>query len=176
MQTFYKILIFPFTFMAAFGVLSVFSGNVMSGAFLIAPAIVVFTLLMAHIKADKNAFFQKVEKLGPSKYQDYNNSTGIAVTTNHKLVLLAGQQLKAYDFRDVRQWRVSLQNGGIVLGGGINGAVLNGIEAKRAANNTGLFVSVRDIENPEWHIKFMNKAMLNKWYEILQQEINERSA
>ena len=36
------------------------------------------------------------------------------------------------------------------------------------------FISVRDIENPEWHVKFRDKSILNKWYEILQQEINER--
>ena len=36
------------------------------------------------------------------------------------------------------------------------------------------FISVRDIENPEWHVKFRDKSILNKWYEILQQEINCR--
>ena len=39
---------------------------------------------------------------------------------------------------------------------------------------TGLFLSVRDIENPEWHMKWRDKYILKKWYEILQQEINER--
>jgi len=176
MQIIYKILIFPFTFMALFGVLSVFSGKMASGIMLIAPVVVVYILLVSHIKADKSTFFQKVEKFGPPKYQDYNHSTGIAVTSNQKLVLATGKKTKSYDFRDVRQWRISIQNGGVVLGGGVNGAILNGMEAKRAAGNTGLFVSVRDIENPEWHIRFVDKAMLNKWYEILQQEINERNS
>ena len=62
----------------------------------------------------------------------------------------------------------------MVLGGGINGVIINGVEGKRAAANSGLFISVSDIENPEWHVKFRDKSLLNKWYEILQQEINER--
>ena len=56
----------------------------------------------------------------------------------------------------------------------VNGVIINGVEGKRAAANSGLFISVRDIENPEWHVKFRDKSILNKWYEILQQEINER--
>ena len=52
---------------------------------------------------------------------------------------------------------------------------LTNFEIKNFDNtNSGLFISVRDIENPEWHVKFRDKSILNKWYEILQQEINER--
>ena len=51
--------------------------------------------------------------------------------------------------------------------------MVNMVEMNRAAQNTGLFLMVKDIENPEWHIKITDKNVLSQWYEILQQELNE---
>ena len=176
MAALYKVLIFPAAIAALFGVLNLFDnkGSFIASVFLIAPFAAITFLLFAQVKADKNDFFKKVEKFGPSKYGEHINNTGIAVTTNGKIVLANGLKVKAYDFGDVRQWGTSIQDAGMVLGGGINGVIINGVEGKRAAANSGLFISVRDIENPEWHVKFRDKSILNKWYEILQQEINER--
>ena len=83
---------------------------------------------------------------------------------------------KSYDFNAVREWRTSIQTQGVVYGGGLQGAMANAAEASRAAQNTGLFLLVKDIEDPEWHIKIRNKKVLSKWYEILHQELNERTS
>ena len=61
----------------------------------------------------------------------------------------------------------------MAFGGGLNGAMVNMVEMNRAAQNTGLFLMVKDIENPEWHIKITDKNVLSQWYEVLQQELNE---
>lgn len=48
----------------------------------------------------------------------------------------------------------------------------------RAMENTGLWLTVKDIEWPKWFVKFEydknTEIELTRWMEILQQNINEK--
>ena len=64
------------------------------------------------------------------------------------------------------------------MGGGLAGGLVAGAAslgaAARAAAETGFFVKVRDVDNPEWRVSMDQKADRDRWSEILEQEINER--
>ncbi|MDN8644030.1 hypothetical protein Q0S19_06040 [Stenotrophomonas indicatrix] len=61
-------------------------------------------------------------------------------------------QTKIYPFADVRAWEKHWHN------------------TKREGTLT---VSVRDLDQPVWTIKFGNEAEMNRWYELLDQAIND---
>ena len=49
----------------------------------------------------------------------------------------------------------------------------NARAAKQASANTGLFVLVKDVENPRWRIAMKDEGTQARWMEILRQEVNE---
>lgn len=149
------------------------SGVFLAGVALVMPFPLLAFLLYTLIQNDIRKFVAEVNACGVPKYQLYRNNSGIAVTSNGKIILATGAKTKSYGFSAVRQWRTSLQAPGMAFGGGLNGAMVNVMEMNRAAQNSGLFLLVKDVENPEWHIKITDKKILSQWYEILHQELNE---
>lgn len=104
--------------------------------------------------------------------------SGIAINRQARtLSLRLGEKWKAYPFADIRDWRVSKHTAGQVVAGNVTGAMAAlgpNIRASRDADAaTGLFVTVRDIENPQWRIAMYDVATQARWMEILQQAINE---
>jgi Domain of unknown function (DUF4755) len=120
-----------------------------------------------------------------SQYAFCNGKIGIAVdSTASKLHLMAGGFNQTYPFSDVRSWRTNLQTGGtnVYHGGGAFAALDAGAasSSQRTANraNTGLFVTVRDVNHPEWHLTFsanetQEKLQQARWFEVLNQAINK---
>lgn len=135
------------------------------------------------------------------KYKYAWDGTGIAVDqANSCLHLLARFNgipvAKTYPLSDVRSWRFEmpelvLERGGAVIGGGITGAsrnlgygigqaISNSVRESRVIENTGLYVDVRDIDHPQWFIKFRSRTPhdkstemeLRRWMEILAQHVN----
>lgn len=135
------------------------------------------------------------------KYKYAWDGTGIAVDqANSCLHLLARFNgipvAKTYPLSDVRSWRFEmpelvLERGGAVIGGGLVGAshnlghgigqaITNSVRESRVIENTGLFVDVRDIDHPQWFIKFRSRTPhdkstqmeLRRWMEILAQHVN----
>lgn len=104
--------------------------------------------------------------------------SGIAVNRAAKtLTLRIGEKWKTYPYTDVRGWKASKHSAGQVIAGNVAGAMAAlgpNIRASREADAaTGLFVTVRDINNPQWRISMHDEAMQARWMEILQQAINE---
>lgn len=104
--------------------------------------------------------------------------TAIAINTQARtLSLRIGVKWKTYPFTDIRDWRVSKHTAGQVVAGNVTGAMAalgSNIRASRDADAaTGLFVTVRDIDNPQWRIAMYDVATQARWMEILQQSINE---
>ena len=149
------------------------SGDFLAGVVLVTPFPLLAFLLYTLIQNDIRRFVSEVNACGTPKYQLYRNNSGIAVTSNGKIILSTGASTKSYDFSAVRQWRTSLESPGMTYGAGLSVALVNAVERSRAAQNTGLFLLVKDVQNPEWHIKITDKKILSQWYEILQQELNE---
>lgn len=94
------------------------------------------------------------------------------------LALLAGNGvMKTYRFNEVRNWTINdvkaeqvYASGGVFQG--INAVSTNASLRSKAMEDSGLFVTVRDTERPEWQI-WMKREEQKKWFEILQQAINE---
>jgi hypothetical protein len=70
---------------------------------------------------------------------------------------------KTYPFSDIRQWHY-------VVPARAATSLTDGLYM---VNKTGFFVSVRDVEHPEWRIQFRFEKQMKQWIEIFEQSINE---
>lgn len=102
------------------------------------------------------------------------DGTGVAINRAAKtLTLCIGEKWKAYPFTDIREWETSLQ-----MAGGVPAVSLAALgandRARRNANAmSGLFVTVRDIDNAKWRIAMSDTNTQARWMEILRQAISE---
>lgn len=96
----------------------------------------------------------------------------------------AQKRSKEYPFDSVRSWRIHHQETGkteVIPGGSFAqqmGALGMAHRANRDATRTdresnGLFIRVKDIDSPEWHIGMQSASDQSRWHEILTQYINE---
>lgn len=119
-----------------------------------------------------------------AKFKSFNDNTGIAID-DKKIHLYEEGYTKSYLLSDVRSWATKFNSGGEIFstGGGITNVLAAGANnrdvRKQNALNTGLFVSVRDVDKPEWRVTFSKnesdeKIQQARWNEILTQSINER--
>ena len=100
--------------------------------------------------------------------------TGIAIDRPFKLLMLIGPGgHKSYPYADVRGWSARAEKAGYVRGNNIQATGAKIRMEMEAKNATGLFVTVRDIDQPEWRVAMKDAATRARWMEILQQEINE---
>lgn len=102
------------------------------------------------------------------------SDTGLALNNSTQTIfLVAGDKQKLYSFADIRRWRYVFADHDIPSGAGLGQRA--GIES-RNADESGLFVEVKDINAPEWHIKFAYNsgtlAELKRWMEIMRQCVN----
>lgn len=111
---------------------------------------------------------------GGAAHYFVGKGTAIAIYPDRKsLVLKNGSISKEYSFKDVREWETNVQTGGEIYGGGIAtlGPNIRAAHANKKA--TGLFITVRDIDNPVWRINMPDKSDQQRWMEILRQLVNE---
>lgn len=112
-----------------------------------------------------------------AQYAYVADNTGIAVDPARKTVRLKnGSTIQAYPFSAVREWRTNLSSGGAIIGAtgtaGFAAAGANLSNERANRKNSGLFVSVRDIDHPEWRIDMPNENNQKRWMEIMRQSIN----
>ena len=119
-----------------------------------------------------------LEKSGLAHGTGYDHSekyTAIAINPELRTLTLGdGESVKTYAYEDVRSWEARSEKGALVYGGGMAGAAATLANAKRAQDNTGFFVTVRDIDNPIWRIAMKNDKDQARWMELLRQQINDR--
>jgi hypothetical protein len=119
-----------------------------------------------------------LSKLDGCQYKHFYNGTGIALDNKNKSVFIVDlSEEKKYDYSDVREWKYNISTGGHLVGStGLQGSLHNVANARKNESETGFFISVRDIEHPQWRIKFRANAdrenELLKWMEIMNQHIN----
>jgi hypothetical protein len=101
--------------------------------------------------------------------------TGIALNPDKKSVTLYNSRaVKTYPYSDIRSWEIVHQQAQQILNGGVAYTLGASLRAQSDAKMaSGLFVTVRDIENPVWRIAILDQPLQLKWMEILRQEINE---
>lgn len=100
-----------------------------------------------------------------------------------------GRNEKTYSFDDIESWRYNISYGDAIEGAGLNLAAINLNNMRLAENRaeTGFFIKVRDIHNPEWQIHFFPKEgsfknqkgiknlekHMNQWVEVFNQIVNK---
>ncbi|MGF6565621.1 DUF4755 domain-containing protein [Kosakonia cowanii] len=117
------------------------------------------------------------------KFNDYE----IRLDTNKQEVFLKNDEgAKTYSFKEIKEWRYNISYGGEITGGSLKAIRENGKILGQNLSETGLFIRVKDVRKPEWHIRFypqndsfnsrngLNdlKAQLNQWMEIFDQNLN----
>lgn len=128
------------------------------------------------------------EHEGAWKYRHSYRDTAIGLNPTGKIVrlqsrFLGGVHKKDYKYEDVRNLEFKVFSGGMTrtfgnvgVGAGIGVGVANYMQARQNEAETGLFLTVRDIDFPEWQIMFApdkgRDLELKRWMELLRQEIN----
>ena len=153
--------------------------------------LIVFTLAILAFKgADQSAKAKQgnewSDRFPGATYKFAHGDFGIVADESAKVLhLMESGRTKSYGFSDVREWTTKLQTGGGVAYGG--GGAMNALavgstnreQQKNNAQNSGLFVSVRDVDKPVWRISFSKdeaeeKAQQARWHEILTQLLRDR--
>lgn len=126
-------------------------------------------------EAAHTAMLQEAGVAQGSGFDHAEADTGIAFNKQAKtLTLLIGGFHKTYPYADIREWEAIKETPAIISAGN-PAAVFDQVGVnRRAAANTGFFVSVRDVDHPKWRISMKDEAMRARWMEVLRQEINER--
>lgn len=167
------------------GLIWIFTGNFFTGLFFLAIGLgpVLLVRRMGKQKAAKLAAIHlemlSVAGVAAGTGCDHSEGdTGIAVNKAAKtLTLLSKGKWKTYPFDAVRKWETNIEQPGNVVGVGVQASIAAGAAnvaaANRAEANTGLFVTVKDVEFPKWRIAMANETTQARWMEFLRQEINE---
>jgi hypothetical protein len=110
-------------------------------------------------------------------------ASGIAIDLKSRvLILVSAGNAAVYPFDQVREWEAKRVEACqvVAVGTGVAGAMqVGGHNAGamiRALRQSGLFIRVRDVENPVWQIHMYKQPMLNRWFEILNQALADQVA
>lgn len=122
------------------------------------------------------------DKIAAFNYSHFHADSGIAVDpAKRELHLLSKGEHKIYPFSMIRKWETNIMTGGMTryapnMTAGLVATAENARQRRENMANTGLFVDVKDVDHPRWHIEFHPKDVqrqLERWMEILRQELNE---
>lgn len=112
-------------------------------------------------------------------FDHFEDNTGIGINAAAKsLTVWNGGTCKTYAYDAVREWetskvRMTSQAMGFGLASALAVGAANSSAAINAAAATGLFLTVKDIDNSKWRISMDSEAVQARWAEILQQELKE---
>ncbi|EEY5780096.1 TPA: DUF4755 domain-containing protein [Escherichia coli] len=139
------------------------------------------------VKKNNSSTFNYFNDNNDGIYLHKFNECEIRLDTNKKEVFLKNEKgAKTYSFDDIKEWSYNITYGGEVAGAGLSSIRENGKTLGQNLSETGLFIRVKDVRKPEWHIRFyprnsafnshngLNdlKAQLNQWMEIFDQNLN----
>jgi len=116
---------------------------------------------------------------GSARFAHQEGDTLIVLNPNtRKISLSVCGESKVYGYNEVREWdarKVSRAGGAVGFGGvGTIAAGSQNIAASmKADRETGLFLTMRDIEHPQWRVSMFDASDRARWAEILRQELSE---
>lgn len=130
---------------------------------------------------------------GQFKYSHMAGPSGIAIDPERQILRLrSGADTKKpltkdYPFSDVRDFEKVILSGGQFRGqhsagpnmqSAVGASMANlGVAAQNARLNrenqkaSGIFITVKDIDNPKWRVAFADEKGMDRWMEILRQSI-----
>jgi hypothetical protein len=142
------------------------------------PTVLLVWFLIHRASKREAAHQAMLREAGVSQGSGFDHAeadTGIALNKQAKtLTLLIGAFHKTYSFADIREWEAIKETPGVVVGGNLAAVGAEVAMNRRAAANTGFFVTVRDVDNPKWRIAMKDKPTQARWMELMRQEVNER--
>ncbi|ENG3935231.1 DUF4755 domain-containing protein [Escherichia coli] len=139
------------------------------------------------VRKNNDATFNYLNENNDGIYIHKFNDSEIRLDKNKQEVFLKNSAgAKTYSFNDIKEWRYNITYGGKVAGAGLSSIRENGKTLGQNIADTGLFIRVKDVRKPEWHIRFyprndafnssngLNdlKTQLNQWMEIFDQNLN----
>ncbi|ECM3012721.1 DUF4755 domain-containing protein [Salmonella enterica subsp. enterica serovar Virchow] len=139
------------------------------------------------VRKNNDATFNYLNENNDGIYIHKFNDCEIRLDKNKQEVFLKNSAgAKTYSFNDIKEWRYNITYGGEVAGAGLSSIRENGKTLGQNIADTGLFIRVKDVRKPEWHIRFyprndafnssngLNdlKRQLNQWMEIFDQNLN----
>ena len=132
---------------------------------------------------------QWITALPECKYKHGKGYYGIALDeVKQNIHLFDNGFSKIYPFSDIREWTTNVATGGKIHAAFGTGLVnvansfsvgsANRAQDKQNQEETGFFISVRDIDRPVWRIRFTDdiegEAKFHaRWMEILKQVVNK---
>ncbi|MEQ9937172.1 DUF4755 domain-containing protein [Pectobacterium polonicum] len=154
-------------------------------------AILFFTALGSYIlKLSNQATVDNFNDDNDGCYSHTLLNSSMKLDSNKRLIFLKdGNNEKTYSFDDLKEWKYNISHGVEIEDAGlsITAKNINNVRMAKNRNETGFFISVRDIKNPEWHIRFFPKEgsfksqigfndlrkQMNQWMEVFDQVVNE---
>ena len=139
------------------------------------------------VRKNNDATFNYLNENNDGIYIHKFNDCEIRLDKNKQEVFLKNSAgAKTYSFNEIKEWRYNIKYGGEVPGAGLSSIRENGKTLGQNIADTGLFIRVKDIRKPEWHIRFYPrndsfnsrkgindlKTQLNQWMEIFDQNLN----
>lgn len=134
--------------------------------------------MMAKADAAQEAMLASVGVSPGAGFDHSEDGSGVALNRHSKILALRiGEKWKSYPFTDVRGWEANKERAGEIVATGVSASFVamtaNIRASKDAAAASGLFVTVRDIDNPKWRVAMADSNKQARWMEILRQSINE---
>lgn len=139
------------------------------------------------VRKNNDATFNYLNENNDGIYLHKFNDCEIRLDTNKQEVFLKNSEgANTYSFEEIKEWSYNITYGGEVAGTGLSSIRENGKTLSQNIADTGLFIRVKDVRKPEWHIQFYPrndsfnsrkgindlKAQLNQWMEIFDQNLN----
>ncbi len=139
------------------------------------------------VKKNNSATLNYLNDNNDGIYRHKFNDCEIRLDTNKQEVFLKNSEgANTYSFEEIKEWSYNITYGGEVAGAGLSSIRENGKTLSQNIADTGLFIRVKDVRKPEWHIRFYPrndsfnsrkgindlKAQLNQWMEIFDQNLN----
>jgi hypothetical protein len=122
------------------------------------------------------------DRIAGFNYNHFYENSGIGIDSSAKEIhLISKGEYKVYPFEKIRNWETNIVTGGLTrsapsLTSAMAATADNLRQQRENKANTGLFLQVKDVDHPKWHIEFPVKDIqrqLERWMEILRQEVNE---
>ncbi|WP_426212286.1 DUF4755 domain-containing protein [Massilia sp. TWP1-3-3] len=157
-----------------------FDGKLGTAALAWGPAVLLAWFVIGRALRREKLHDAALESLGVAKGAGFDHSedgTGIAINVKSRAVALVGDGgFKTYGYEQLRSWVDREERPTGVVVGTVQGAAHNVRASREAAANTGLFVTVKDVERPEWRVAMKDRMARARWMELLRQQINETPA
>ena len=162
-------------------------------AWFFACAFIIFTAIPKYLDKRKNrSTIDYLNENNDGYYYHEFDKTSLLIDLNKKTIKLKEKNKEqTYPLSDVKTWRYDLTSSGKVIGVGITNGIIaksqNDSNRLKNAKNSGFFISVKDIQNPEWQIKFFPKEgrfsddkgfrdteiQLKRWMQVFEQVLNQ---